>query len=155
MLERDLRPAVHAWLRSQGYTVIYEFLMCGYCDMVGVRFDERVGRAVPRAIDAMAVELKLRDVTGVIAQAEANRAVVRVSYAAMPAETVAKMPHRTLERFRQAGVGLLAVGADVESRIAPGQPLPDMTLRYFSRRWWNRIVRDKRLGRDNGPSGRD
>lgn len=157
MLEAELRPAVHAWLVNQGLTVIYEFQMGGYCDMVGVKFARRAGRGVPPATDAVAVELKLSDVAGVIVQAKGNRHSVRASCAAMPWSRVAKMRGKTREQFREAGIGLLAVTenpAGVIEYIKPGPPLPDMSLGNFSRRWWNRIVRDERLGRKNAPGER-
>ncbi len=153
MKERDMRSAVHAWLTDQGYTVIYEFQMRGYCDMVGVVFAERVGRAVPPLMDAVAVELKLSDIAGVINQAWENRQVVPTSFAAMPWGRVAKMNFQSRERFRRAGVGLLVVSdfARVTTEIEPGTPLAEVSTGHLARRMWDRTVRDKRLGRKNAP----
>ncbi len=152
MLERDMQMCIHAWLKRTPETkVIYEFRMVGYCDMVGVLFARRVGRQIPQVIKTTAVELKLTDIAGVLVQATANRHCVHESFAAMPMSRVNRMRSQTLLLFRDAGIGLLAV--DVQSSlvfvaVSPGIALPSMDPESFRRRWWARIVSDKRLGRN-------
>lgn len=114
--EREMRPAVTAWLASSGHAVVYEVCVyaCGYiCDVVGARFGERTGRAIPPVDSCIAVELKLSDVAEVIRQAKHNQEGAGKSYAAMPAAFADRMRPRTLDKFRNVGVGLLSV--DVES----------------------------------------
>ena len=148
MNERELRTPVHEWLSPNGNTrVIYEFLFSGYCDMVGVLFADQVGRRIPPVIKATAIELKLTDVAGVIRQAKSNRHYVHASYAAMPRWRVQKMRPDTVEKFVDAGVGLLSVGADVDVVIEPGPPLSNGSSDRLRKRWWSRIVRDDRLRR--------
>ena len=57
----------------------------------------------------IAVELKLNQPTRVCEQAANNRRFAAESYAALPADAVARMRDVTVEKFRKAGVGLLAV----------------------------------------------
>ena len=148
MKERELRTPVHEWLsRNHGTRVIYEFLFSGYCDMVGVLFADQVGRRIPPVIRAIAVELKLADVAGVIRQAKSNRHYVHASYAAMPRWRVLKMRPATIQKFVDAGVGLLSVGTDVDVIVVPGPPLSHGSSDRLRKRWWSRIVRDDRLRR--------
>lgn len=145
MLEREMREPVHAWLNRDAPTdVIYEFLMAGYCDMVGIQFADRVGRAIPQVVLATAVELKLTDIAGVLRQAQGNRHFVHESFAAMPAERCGRMQPRTLDRFVAAHVGLLSVGNAVEIIIPAGKPWPTLNIEYWRKRWWKRILRSRR-----------
>lgn len=155
MLEKDMRPAVHAWLIGQGLTVIYEFTMYRRCDMVGVRFTEGLRRHVQPVIDAVAVELKLTDVGCALHQAIGHRTMVRSSFVAMPWSRVAKMTTRTKLRFTKENVGLLAIcvaDGRVMLEIPPGPSPPDINLQCLGSRWWNRVLSDKRMGREHGPS---
>lgn len=136
-----MRPAVTAWLEASGHTVTYE-TMCwcmGYsCDIVGARFAPRTGRAIPPVDSCIAVELKLTDIAGVIHQARSNRAAVRLSYAAMPAEFCRKMRPDSLDKFRAAGVGLLAVdGGEVTELVAP-VPQPGVISERLRKLVWRR-----------------
>ncbi len=112
MKEREMRVAVTAYLEALDYAVGYELLPGepGYrCDVVGVRFYPRRGRAIPVLGHVAAVELKCKDVAGVIAQGTRDGGWADHSWAAMPAHRVKAMRPATLERFVIAGVGLLAV----------------------------------------------
>lgn len=146
--ERDMRKAVHAWLSPDGSTeVIYEFLMMrGYCDMVGILFAKQTGRTIPLVKWVTAVELKLEDVAGVIRQSRGNRHSVHASFAAMPKPRCQRMQPTTVKKFLEAGIGLLSVGDDVTVAIPPGEPLvsKNINIEHFRKRWWSRIVRDKR-----------
>jgi len=123
--ESDMLPAVNAWLAARGCYVTHESMTVGYtmhCDVVGVRFGARIGRAIPPLSLVVIVELKLTDVAGVIRQAKENLSVAHESYAAMPRARCRKMLAATEQKFRRAGVGLLSVdGQEVTVRIESGK----------------------------------
>jgi hypothetical protein len=116
-LEGLLRPPVAQWLHSQGMNPVFEVMLGGCCDVVGVRWGVRVGKRIPAIIETHAVELKLHDVAGVIRQARWNRHGVTFSWAAMPSERFTKMRPGTLAQFEEWGIGLLEVGKDVVVRV--------------------------------------
>lgn len=148
-LESEMQEPVHTWLSPTGETkVIYEFLMAGYCDMVGILFAKQEGRRIPAVLRATAVELKLLDIAGVVWQAHYNRHFVHASYAAMPKERCRRMVRASLRKFFDAGVGLLSVDSGVEVLVAPGPPLATLNTEDFRKRWWARIVRSERLKRE-------
>lgn len=137
MTERDMRPAVDAWLRQRRCAVLHEVLMLGNCDVVGVRFSERTGRLIPSVELAVAVELKVADVASVIWQAQEHVKCVHESYAAMPGLRCDAMRSVTLNRFRAAGVGLLAIDSGhVEVIVIPRTGNWDERLR---KRLWRRL----------------
>ena len=107
-----MRPAVDAWLRERGCVPVHETHLRHRCDVIGVQFANRVGRSIPDVVLAVAVELKLTDVAGVIRQAGENLHYVHESYAAMPAERCDVMRPATLQKFADWGVGLLAVSPE-------------------------------------------
>ncbi len=168
--ERELREPVHAWLSPTGETkVFYEYSMDGKCDMVGVLFASRNGRAIPEVLRATAIELKLLDIAGVIQQARMHRCYVHASYAAMPEARCRQMVRASRAKFRDAGVGLLSVGLDappqnicrgfcwyyirgglrvcVKEIIKPGPPFPGLDTERFRKRWWALALRHERLRR--------
>ncbi len=100
MIERDMRQAIDAWLREQGMLqTLYESRIFHNADVVGVRFAERVGRAIPLLMAVRVVELKLSDIGGVLGQARRHRDHPVLSYAAMPADRIERMRAGTLKRF--------------------------------------------------------
>lgn len=120
--ERDMRPAVIDWLHATGHTnhVFESYFGHGYADIVGFRFGERFGRNLPPLEAVCVVELKLTKIAEVIAQADSNRVYIAASWCAMPSDFVEKMRPQTLDKFKDAGVGLLAVSsAKVEQVILP------------------------------------
>ena len=121
MIERDMRPTIDAWLREQGMLqTLYESRIFGNADVVGVQFAERVGRAIPPLTAVRVVELKISDIGGVLWQARLHREYPVLSYAAMPADRIERMRAGTLQRFAEAGVGLLAVaGMSVATIVSP------------------------------------
>jgi hypothetical protein len=141
--EKDLRPTVEAWLQEQGYYVAHEVMLSGYCDLTGCKWAERIGRRIPPMIEIMAVELKIRDIRGVLYQAKNNRWFVDYSYAAMPLQKCEKMNSSTLRLFKNIGVGLLGVSDCVDVIVkARKKEIP----RYSSnicRRLWNFKLRHK------------
>lgn len=119
--ERTMREPVIAWLRDTGHDRhVFECSVAwGWCDIVGFRFAERTGRKIPPLEQVAAVELKLSKIAEVIHQAETNRNVVPMSWAAMPAAFVARMMPQSIDKFASAGVGLLAVCQVVRVVIQP------------------------------------
>lgn len=137
MTEHDLRQPVANWLKFQGFEVAHECLLGGYCDLIGFRFAPRVGRRIPPLEYVVAVELKVRDIAGVIRQAKSNRHYANESYAAMPRERCIRMRQPTLERFLSAGIGLLRVDASGSVDLVVGAGVFD-DGREQSRKstWW-------------------
>lgn len=127
--ERDMREPVKSWLMERGYLPAIEFWLtnAGCADIVAGAYAARVGRRIPKLEEVVAVELKLRDVAGVLVQAKRNRYLCDWSYAAMPQERVEKMRLSTLGKFSKAGIGLLSVGNEIKETISParGDGLPD------------------------------
>lgn len=60
----------------------------------------------------VAVEMKLRDAQGALAQAERYSLFADLAFVALPSPKAQRVIHRYGERFGAAGVGLLAVEAD-------------------------------------------
>lgn len=120
--EREMRPAVIAWLRATGHPnhCFESHFGHGYADIVGFRFAEQVSRLIPPLEAVAVVELKLSRIAEVIHQASSNRRFIAASWCAMPATFVASMRPKTFDKFKDAGVGLLAVdGMDVKTIVLP------------------------------------
>jgi hypothetical protein len=98
MREFDLRIPVANWIISRGLFPILEVHSLNACDFVGISI-------TAKKIDRMiAVELKLKDVTGVIEQCLHHMTRTSETWAAMPALT-----HDNELRFSKLGIGLLVV----------------------------------------------
>ena len=137
--ELEMRPTIFAWLEERGMVTLWESKIFQNADVVGVRFGRRVGRAIPPLELVVVVESKIKDVAGVLSQAECHVGRCTESLVAMPAEHVAKMKPDTLLRFGRKGIGLLAVDAEVRLVIPPRlcqSPLHNIDLR---RRLWRRV----------------
>ena len=145
MTERDMFPTVKRWLEWQGMHVLWESVIFSNADVVGVRFANQVGREVPRLLRVVVVELKIRDIAGVIRQSAHHREHPVESYAAMPDAIVCKMRKATVNRFRREGVGLLAVDPDAEwtssTVFTAVRPSIDPTTRWITvrARLWRRL----------------
>lgn len=122
MIENEMRPAIVNWLNRNGYYDGHELLIGGYCDVIGGKFDERVGRRKPDMGEMICVELKMRDIAGVIYQAKGNHHHCNLSYAAMPMDFCLRMMWQSHKKFSDAGVGLLG--------IINGKVLPIHNSRY-------------------------
>ena len=141
--EFAMREQAKAFLLERGFLPVVEFWLAGYgpADVVGGKFGPRTGRRVPDLLEVVAIELKLDDVAGVVAQAVRNRVHADWSFAAMPAERVAKMRPTTLELFTINQIGLLAFGERVVEIIAP---IHNNSRRLFkSRQLWRRLKQAK------------
>ena len=138
MTEREMRPPVERWLLANGYTVRHERQVCGgYADLIGVRWHPRVGRLIPEIAEVIVVELKVRDVGGVLRQLAGAMCVAHRVWAAMPEPIVRSMRAGTLRRFREKGYGLLGVRENwvqiyVEACKREERVIPD----YIRRRMW-------------------
>ena len=118
--ERDMRPMIDDWLRDRDFVPAHECLLSAYVeyvDVLGIRFCPRVGRAIPELDMLVAVELKLNDIAGVLRQSRSNRHYVHFAYAAMPEDRCKRMREKTRDKFRVAGIGLLAIGEEVSETI--------------------------------------
>lgn len=120
--EREMRPAVIAWLRATGHPnhCFESSFGHGYVDIVGFRFAEQTSRRIPPLEAVAVVELKLSKIAEVIRQALNNRTFIAASWCAMQTAFVASMRPQTLDKFKDAGVGLLAVdGLEVKTIVLP------------------------------------
>jgi len=138
-------PIVAKWLYSLGYYPVLEAMLCNYCDIIGCKWAEQIGRRVPTLLEATAVELKITDIAGVIAQAKSNSYHVTTSYAAMPRIVCSKMRRTTLKKFSGAGIGLLAVDTEQNhlTVVVPSTHNPKSIEDLIARRLWANRVRNR------------
>lgn len=115
-VENDMRPHIVSWLTRNGYYDAHECMIGGYCDVIGCKWGERKGRKKPELLEMICIELKLRDISGVISQAIHNHYHCNLSYCAMPVDFCRRMRDQSVKRFIEAGVGLLAVNNTGEIR---------------------------------------
>ena len=115
MVEHDMFSAIVQWLNRSDYYATCECMIGGYCDVVGCKWAERFSRKPPELLEMVCVELKMRDIGGVISQAKGNHYHCNLSFCAMPADFCSRIKGDRLQKFIDAGVGLLSVsGAKVE-----------------------------------------
>lgn len=136
-IEGTLRRPVVAWIIAAGMTPVFEVWGCGRCDVVGVRFEPRVGRRIPKIAELISVELKMHDIAGVLRQCENNRHHFRFSWAAMPIGRIVKMQQRTIDKFIRAGVGLLSVAGGRVGVVVKPQ-INEVSLTAMQRNLWRR-----------------
>jgi hypothetical protein len=146
MIENEMRPAIVKWLNRNGYYDAHECWVewQGICDVIGCLWTKRFGRAKPDLLETICIELKMRDIRGVISQSRNNHPSCNLSYCAMPADFCHRMKPDRIQKFIDAGVGLLAVdGGDVEIIIYSNynNEIPD---ERFRNRMWNFKLRDGR-----------
>ena len=140
--EKGMRPIVEYWLQGRGYYVAHEVMVCGYCDLIGCLWKKRDGRRIPTMLEIMTVELKIKDIKGVLAQAVANCRYAEYSYAAMPIQKCESMRFTTKQRFEKRGVGLLSVSHCVEIIVAPHKN-EIVHRQNICRRLWNFKIRHR------------
>ena len=139
MKERDMRPAVDAWLRRQGASqTLWESRIFTNADLVGVRFAERMGRAIPPLVEVVVVELKMYDIVGMWRQARLHRKYPVSSFGAMPLERIRRMLPATIDAFEFSGVGLLSVDGDRVDVIVPPRK-SDTEWGTIRKRLWRRV----------------
>jgi hypothetical protein len=135
MLEKELRAPVIAWLEDLSFLTAVEFHIHHMADIVAGRYGPRTSRRKPTLERCVAVELKLEDVAGVIDQARSNRYQTHYSYCAMPEWRVAKMKARTLDKFRDEGLGLLSVDGDAIQVLVAAKYGHGPTKRIIDNLW--------------------
>ena len=109
MVENDMLPAVVKWLRAKGCEILTEIQLGCYCDVVGVEFFPRTGRAIPQIKTSHAVELKLTDHARAFEQAKCYAYHGGYVWIAMPDDTVSRMRPETIRRLFRHEIGLLSV----------------------------------------------
>jgi len=122
MRERELRKPVTDWFLAQGYECAYErFFASGYCDILAFKFAPQTSRRIPDLLEAIAIELKLKDVGTALYQAHGYWYGGARSFVAMPLERCEKMRESTRQRFRDLEIGLLGISPDgiVQLETAP------------------------------------
>lgn len=144
MIENDMRPAIRNWLNRNGYYAAHECLVGGYCDVIGCKWSERIGRKPPDLLEMICIELKMKKTQEVIAQAKGNHWHCNMSFCAMPADFIKKMLPKSRRKFIDGGVGLLAVDGDkVSVEIYPVYK-NEMPHEVFRKRLWAFKLRDAR-----------
>ena len=143
MVENDMQVAIVKWLNRSGYYDAHECLIGGYCDVVGCIWGDRIGRRKPKLLEMICVELKMKDISGVISQAKGNHYHSNLSFCAMPGEFCQTMRNQSIQNFIDSGVGLLSVeGESVKIIISSRYKnrTPDVT---FRNRLWAFKLRHK------------
>jgi hypothetical protein len=108
--EGKLRIPIIKWLESFNMTPVFEvYVNSGVADIVGVEFYPKIGRLIPKIKKMCIIELKLDDAADVIRQAKNNLCHCKSSFAAMPIDRINKFRPGTLQKFKDAGVGLLSI----------------------------------------------
>jgi len=95
----------------------------------------------------MAVELKIKDIAGVLYQAETNCCVADFSYAAMPLQFCQKMRGGTIEKFKNKGIGLIGVSQFTATIIIQAERNIIKHNKDVCRRLWNFKIRHSKLSR--------
>lgn len=128
--EEHLRGPVRAWLSTRGFEVFDELPLLGRrADLVGVAESGTI-----------AVELKLRDWRGALAQAKSYQLAVDRAAVAMPLRGALRA-YRHRDRFVRERVGLLAVRSSGEVTVPIPAQRSDRTFvgRGEVRRWADRV----------------
>ena len=131
--EKEMKQPVTQWLQDRGYEVGYELQIGNYPDVVGFKFAPRVGRRIPELLQVIVVELKLRDIKGVIYQARTNKHFIGDSWAAMPEDFCNRMNKVSYDRFVHESVGLLSVSKYGEVKVVIW---PSGNMAFNSRHRW-------------------
>ena len=133
--EKQMTPIVDNWVRARGFVPLHERCVAGYVDIIGVQFYPRQGRSIPPIKDAIAIELKIRDIKGVLKQCINNRNAGFWSYAAFPLDTVVTFRRDTLVRFAIDGIGLLSVRNEVVEVLPPTDRGPEICDSVYRALW--------------------
>ncbi len=139
-----MRQAVASWLNRSGYYDAHECMIGGYCDVIGCMWSKRRGRRKPDLLEMICVELKMRDIAGAISQATGNHYHANLSYCAMPVDFCERMRSQSIQKFIQAGVGLLAVAENVVKILIYSEYRNEMPHLIFRNRLWAFKCRNKK-----------
>jgi hypothetical protein len=145
MTERkDLMPVVVKWMISLGYYPVFECLLGGYCDLIACKWAERTGKSVPKLLDAIAIELKIKDIEGLRYQALGNSYHINISYAAMPIKVCKSFSTQMIEKFKMDGLGLLGVDVEKQTVEVVIEAVKKNKLHTAAeKRIWNNMNRNK------------
>tara|TARA_Y100000310_G_C20080301_1_gene533501 strand:- start:65 stop:511 length:447 start_codon:yes stop_codon:yes gene_type:complete len=146
MLEKELRKPINNWLLENHLEDAHECLLSGYCDVLGFRFYPRIGRRIPELETVIGIELKLKDIGGVLSQARNNQYFVNASYAAMPENICKRMRQSTKEKFRIDGIGLISVNIDLNKTkiIIPAIYKSNENIHRKKRALWRWHLKNKK-----------
>jgi len=129
-----MRQPVMEWLGDCGFVAAAEFQIFHMVDLVGAKWGPRPSkRGRPPLIDCLSVELKLERLSDAIYQATSNAYRMR-SYVAMPAERCERMRPATIERFRLAGIGLLAID-EIVTVVVEARHVETLDDRLVTKLW--------------------
>ncbi len=146
-LEKELTPFFVAWLEERGFDVVPEYGVPGsggICDLVGFRFAERVGRPIPRLIEFVAIELKLKRLMEVYEQARSNLYGVDRSWIGIPVGVYERGRPETRRLLLDSGVGILEISDDgAISELLTARPQHQKINDGDWRNYW-RLVRRHR-----------
>lgn len=149
--EKEMKQPVTQWLQERGFEVGYELLISGYADVIGFVFAPRRGRKIPELSRAVVVELKLRDVKGVIRQARANKYQIGESWAAMPEDFCNNINRDYIDLFIQDGIGLLSVSdsGEVKAEIYPCGSFGYANGRWLQEKFWRVHRQNERISHNS------
>ena len=144
--EKEMKLPVTRWLNDRGFEVGYELMIAGYADVIGFDFAPRTSRKIPQLRRVVVVELKLRDIKGVIRQARTNKYFVGESWAAMPEDFCKRMKQEKYDKFVQEGIGLLSVNEEeVKVVIQPSGSYDfNNKRRWLQKKFWRVHRQNKR-----------
>ncbi len=139
--ELEMRPAITAWLEDRGMIVLHETQIKEFvnADLLGFRFAKRVGRPIPRLLEVIVIESKIKDISGVITQAMWHVGRCTESICAMPEQRCGRMQPNTLRRFADNRIGLIGVDGRKIRIVVPARRHGMATItnnRDLARRLW-------------------
>jgi hypothetical protein len=154
MLETEMTPAVTEWLKTQGYFVAYERMICGgFCDVVGVKWEHRTSHRKPELHELVCVELKLKKIAEVLRQAKTNLYECHLSYCAMPTDFVDRMRPKSTHTFEELGIGLLSVDGDTVTEVITPSYNDAGPSKRMCNKLWNVRLKQRRLVRQEISNG--
>lgn len=138
--EFDLRKPVIEFFERKGYICLVECYLCGgFCDIVALKYFERVGRKIPDIKFLLAVELKISNIASVVRQAEKNIYRSNASFIAIPKERFMKLRESSLNRIKNLGLGVITIdGNSVKVKVLPKASKPKLTKR-LKKKLWSRV----------------
>ncbi len=144
MLEREMRPVVFEWCKSQNLIPVCEVLVQSHmADIVAVSYHPRVGNRVPVVKELVGLELKLSDTKGVLRQCSNLKYWCHRVYAVMPRSKCLRIRPDNLAEFTKSGVGLLMHDeTKLEELLAPELVTPTAyksNFEAFQKNLWRRI----------------
>ena len=138
MTEKELKPKIVKWLNDNGYEAAHECYNFNNCDVIGFEFYKQQKREIPDIKRIVAIELKVRDILGVLLQCRTHRHNATTVYAAMPESFCKTMTLKSKLKFFEQGIGLLSVGENVKIEVISLNYLVDLN-KYKKSLWqWHK-----------------